>query len=125
MHTETTLHHFDNSTTQLGGLFWKFQRDVCSKFHTYDLPHEMATCTRQQRLRVVNRMGKQIADGASSDGNSTKQWSFNMLTYKMHSLGDYVKSIWLYGTTDNYSTQTVCFLSVLLLCLPFTDLTIG
>jgi len=30
-----------------------------------------------------------------------------MSTYKLHALGDYVKSIWLYGTTDNYSTQIV------------------
>ncbi|KAG1816767.1 uncharacterized protein BJ212DRAFT_1502252 [Suillus subaureus] len=28
-----------------------------------------------------------------------------MLTYKLHVLSDYVKSIWLYGTTDNYSMQ--------------------
>ncbi|KAF8546525.1 hypothetical protein OG21DRAFT_1479665 [Imleria badia] len=28
-----------------------------------------------------------------------------MSTYKLHALGDYVVSIWRYGTTDNYSTQ--------------------
>ena len=30
-----------------------------------------------------------------------------MSTYKLHALGDYVRSIWLFGTTDNYSTQVV------------------
>ena len=114
MHTEMTLHHFDNSTTQLDCLFWRFRQDVCGKFHTHDLPHELAARARRQRVSTVNRKGKQRADLPSSDGSSTKQRSFNMLTYKMHSLGDYVKSIWLYGTTDNYSTQIVCFLPVLL-----------
>lgn len=33
--------------------------------------------------------------------------SFNLWTYKIHSLGDYVKTICRYGTTDSYSTQTV------------------
>jgi hypothetical protein len=36
---------------------------------------------------------------------------FNMCTYKLHALGDYVASIWLYGTTDNYSTQVVSFIN--------------
>lgn len=112
MHTETTLHHFDNSTTRLGHLFQKFQHGVCSKFHTYDLPHETAARAQRQHLRAVNQKGKQRADEASSDGHSTKQRSFNMSTYKLHSLGDYVKSIWLFGMTDNYSTQIICFLPV-------------
>ncbi|KAF8225610.1 hypothetical protein L208DRAFT_1505001 [Tricholoma matsutake] len=30
-----------------------------------------------------------------------------MYTYKLHALGDYVANIWLYGLTDNYSTQVV------------------
>ena len=30
-----------------------------------------------------------------------------MSTYKLHALGDYVKSIWLFGTTDNYTTRVV------------------
>ena len=44
------------------------------------------------------------------------QWSspgpknkfLNLVTYKMHALGDYVQTIWLFGTTDSYSTQIVC-----------------
>lgn len=33
--------------------------------------------------------------------------TYNMNTYKHHSLGDYVKHIREYGTTDSYSTETV------------------
>lgn len=106
MHTETTLFHFDNSTTQLGQLFRKFQHNVCSKFRTYDLPRELAARARRQGIRA--RKGKQRGNNTSSDGVSNKQRFFNLSTYKLHSLGDYVKSIWRYGTTDNYSTQIAC-----------------
>lgn len=33
--------------------------------------------------------------------------SFNMSTCKLHALGDYIATIWCYGTTDNYSMQVV------------------
>lgn len=32
---------------------------------------------------------------------------FNLFTYKLHALGDYVSTIRLFGTTDSYSTQIV------------------
>jgi len=35
---------------------------------------------------------------------------FNLCTYKLHALGDYVAAIARYGTTDNYSTQVVSHL---------------
>ena len=33
--------------------------------------------------------------------------TFNLATYKYHSLGDYVEHIKQYGTTDSYSTERV------------------
>jgi hypothetical protein len=38
---------------------------------------------------------------------SKLQKHFNLCTYKLHALGDYVATIARYGTTDNYSTQVV------------------
>ena len=35
----------------------------------------------------------------------------NLSTYKWHSLGDYASTIRRYGTTDNYSMQTVCIIT--------------
>lgn len=32
---------------------------------------------------------------------------FNLLTYKFHSLGDYISVIQMFGTTDSYSMQIV------------------
>ena len=43
--------------------------------------------------------------GDTNEGHKCRV--FNMTTYKLHALGDYVKAIWRYGTTDNYSTQVV------------------
>ena len=53
--------------------------------------------------------------GTSSNGKNETQTSklrklFNMCTYKLHALGDYVAAIARYGTTDNYSTQVVSHL---------------
>ena len=31
----------------------------------------------------------------------------NLQTYKLHALGDYPSQIWLYGTTDSFTSQTV------------------
>ena len=47
---------------------------------------------------------------------SRSKKSFNLRTYKNHSLGDYVKMIRTYGTTDSYSTEPV---STALLCMQF------
>jgi len=33
-----------------------------------------------------------------------KTKGFNLQTYKVHALGDYVQTIWRYGMTNSYST---------------------
>jgi hypothetical protein len=101
VHTETTLFHFENSTICMGQMFRKFSRDCCAKFMTYDLPHETAACVRW-RARGA-QTGK--TQSASNTTTARKPRIFNMSTYKLHALGDYVASIWRYGMTDNYSTQ--------------------
>ncbi|KIM63149.1 hypothetical protein SCLCIDRAFT_24518 [Scleroderma citrinum Foug A] len=102
MHTETTLYHFDNCMTRLGQDIRRFSRDCCTKFNTYDLPRETAA-------RAQHRGAKNAKAGTTSDVTSTsegrKQRTFNMSTYKLHALGDYVKAIREFSTTDNYSTQ--------------------
>jgi hypothetical protein len=37
-----------------------------------------------------------------------KRKQLNISTYKFHALPDYVRTIRMFGTTDSYSTQTVC-----------------
>lgn len=43
--------------------------------------------------------------GPSPRGNAK---GLNLFTVKLHFLGDYVRHIRLFGTTDSYSTQLVC-----------------
>ena len=69
-------------------------------FETADLPHEQAARAQRQAAK----------DSAKGDRNlsrkkvpgSTHRF-FNLLTYKLHSLGDYFWAILMYGSTDNYS----------------------
>jgi hypothetical protein len=109
MHTETTLYHFDNCTTRLGKALRHFRDNTCKKFATHDLPRETAARARRRRLKSSkgkNARSERTNIDVEGDGPS-KQRIFNLSTYKLHALGDYVRSIWLYGTTDNYSTQVV------------------
>jgi len=111
MHTETTLFDFNNCTTRLGKAFRKFSQDCCSKFTTYDLPRETAARAR--------RRGAQAAKTGATSNTASKGHqprTFNLSTYKLHALGDYVNAIREFGTTDNYSTQVVSFV---LFCLLF------
>jgi len=43
----------------------------------------------------------------SSSSGGRRQKIFNLFTVKLHFLGDYVRHIRLFGTTDSYSTQLV------------------
>jgi len=51
---------------------------------------------------VTNKgKGKELASG------SQKQRKFNIDTYKIHALEGYAKAIRLFGSPDNYNSQTV------------------
>ena len=63
-------------------------------------------------MAQANPKGKQKAEQGSR-----KTKTFNLTTYKLHALGDYPNTIRQYGTTDNYTTQTVSLLSMLFTCL--------
>jgi hypothetical protein len=43
-----------------------------------------------------------------SNSNTRCLKTFNLNTYKVHTLGDYTTTIKRYGTTDSYSTKLVC-----------------
>jgi hypothetical protein len=54
----------------------------------------------------------QLSDKSSSKKmtkatTSRRSKTFNLNTYKIHALGDYVATIRQYGTTDSYSTEPV------------------
>ncbi|KJA25614.1 hypothetical protein HYPSUDRAFT_108969, partial [Hypholoma sublateritium FD-334 SS-4] len=101
MHTDDTLGWLDESTRELGAQIRKFARHTCPCFDTVELPAEEAARVRRRTRRSHNST---TADPASS---SKKKLPFNLITYKLHALGDYVRTIRTFGTTDLYSTQPV------------------
>lgn len=96
MHTEGTLKLLEDRTTSFGSLMRQFRNKTFTDFNTIGLPKES---------RKFPSSGR-------------KKRSLNLNTYKFHSLGDYVHTIRLFGSTDNYSTLTVRKQQTF--CSPFT-----
>ncbi|KIM65881.1 hypothetical protein SCLCIDRAFT_22423 [Scleroderma citrinum Foug A] len=93
LHTKDSLNLLEQSLRMLTMQLRQFVEVTCVAFQTKELPSEAAARRWQQgQARTENQSGLR-----------TK--TFNMLTYKVHALGDYVQTIRLFGTTDSYSTQ--------------------
>ena len=133
LHTESTIINLENSITRLGEILHKFSGTVCPAYATYDLPSEEAARVRRKATAAKNAkaqspkkkkkksnqqpviekkkavLAKSEGDGPTSNlkSSSCHQRSFNLVTYKLHALGWYPRAIRLYGTSDNYNTQTV------------------
>lgn len=114
MHTTFSLERLDEVTSSLGRQIRYFAKHTCSKFKTKELPSEEAARGRRKARKAATKAKK--TGGAASPPSPTDKDSskaskfklFNLLTYKGHSLGDYVRTIRFLGTTDSYSTQPVC-----------------
>jgi len=108
LHTESTLQHLEQLTTELGQLMRKFRDTTQSVFATLELPRE----TEARKRRQISGKGKEkaAADNASESGKKSKV--LNLFTYKWHALGDYVHAIRLFGPTDGFSTQVVSKISL-------------
>jgi len=100
MHTADTLAFFDTATTVLGQSVRKFHKTTCAYYPTMELPHEYAARGRREAALASKQM--------KSTTSRAKHKSLNLSTYKFHALGDYVNTIKLMGTTDNYTTQLAC-----------------
>jgi hypothetical protein len=110
LHLDTTLSDLDKATEVLGANVRKFASTVSSSLQVLELPSEATKRVRKadRKAAAVKKVG---ADGTSS-ADATKPATrkvkeFNMTTYKLHALGDYVETIARLGTTDSYSTQIV------------------
>ena len=104
LHTDTTLGYLETSTTRLGKCIRTFASKTCAAFVTKELPSEETA--RRRRTAARNTTGAPAAGGAETQ-TGRKIKTLNLSTYKLHTLGDYASNIRRYGTTDNYSTQTV------------------
>ena len=101
LHTESTLQHLKQLTTELGKLTRKFRNTTQTAFATFELPKE----TKARKKRQNSGKGKEKAPAGNGSGKKSK--ILNLSTYKWHALGDYVRAIRLFGPTDGFSTQVV------------------
>ncbi|KAF4611550.1 hypothetical protein D9613_004494 [Agrocybe pediades] len=114
MHTTSTLAALKSSTKALGVALRTFSTITCKAFDTRELPQEEAARARRNASAAAKRSGKKKATSESADQGglpsqktsaSRLQKKFNMNTYKLTALGDYVRAVPMFGTTEGYSTQ--------------------
>ncbi len=96
MHTSATISLLENLTKDLGKLLRQFRDKTCAGFPTYELPREIAA--RQRRASH---------EKTSASAGQRLMKLLNLSTIKLHFMGDYIKHIQQFGTTDPYSTQLV------------------
>ena len=102
LHTEATLKHLEDLTTELGKLMRGFERSICSQFQTFELPREVEA---RKRREDTKKLGMDSIPTQNAGGKRVK--TLNLYTYKWHALGDYVPTIRLFGGSDGFSSQLV------------------
>lgn len=117
LHTTATLKIMKTLTSKLGASLREFAT-LTEKLNVRETPKEYARRRKQYESKKTSTMAKktptarkskasQVPGEGSTDSDGRRQCTLNLDTYKMHSLGDYVRTIEEYGTTDSYSTQIV------------------
>ena len=104
LHTDSTINTLRELTRTFGFKIRHFAKKISNLYDTRELPREEAA-----RVRRRAKKSSQTARNANTvpPANGPLRKMFNLLTYKLHALGDYVFHIIRFGTTDSYSTQTV------------------
>jgi hypothetical protein len=111
LHTETTVTDLEHSTTRLGKVLREFKKEVCGAYATTELPSEEAARIRR-KASAAKKLGVQVVQPAPAAApQSRRHRTFNLSTYKLHALGHYPTAIRLYGSSDNFNSQTVSFSS--------------
>lgn len=101
MHSDTTLSVLEETFKRLSRQLRQFRNFTCAAFSTVELPKERAA-----RERKAARQGSGTYNaGAGSGGRNVKK--FNLNTYKFHAMGDYLRTIRLFGTIDSFTSQIV------------------
>jgi len=125
MHNDLTLDIMEAVTVLLGQKLRDFSQTTCTAFDTRELRREYEARIRCQTRKaatkncetaVATSTNRQATNGSeetacqSTSGKppSRRRKTLNLSTFKIHSLGDYVHTIRMYGTTDSYSTEPVC-----------------
>ena len=105
-HTEPTIQYLKLATTMLGKQLCGIKHTTCSQFTTCELPKEAITQEQHQSQKQA-KVPMTPSQPPALAKPQPKVVSFNMSTYKAHSLGNYPATVIMYGPTDSYSTQMV------------------
>ena len=100
-HTNESLNYLDRVTRLLGGQLQKFRDFTCTSFNTTELPSETAAHRQRKETKLST------SDSTAHTSSAAHPKLFNLSMYKLHTLGDYVHAICLFGTTDSYTMQIV------------------
>jgi len=98
IHTDTSLHLLDITTTALGAGLRYFVGITCPQFNTIETNAEYSKRCRRQTVNTAQK---------SSESAGRQPRMLSLKTIKLHFLGDYVEHIKLFGTTDNYTSAIV------------------
>ncbi|KAH9039665.1 hypothetical protein EDB85DRAFT_2141171 [Lactarius pseudohatsudake] len=101
LHTDTTLDMFEAVGAALCQALRYFATVTCPRYTTKELQRELNARATRQRERARRNKGPE-----TTQRRTVKAKRFNMSTFKLHCIPDYVPAIRKYGTTDSYSTQT-------------------
>ena len=105
LHLEPALKVLDSHMTQLGHSLRRFKNRVCPAFITKELAKESGARHRK-RAKDKERHPSSLSKGNQKATDDTlNQKMFSISTYKTHALGNYVRFISMFGTTDSYSMQ--------------------
>jgi hypothetical protein len=117
LHTDLTLDVMDKVTVALGNALRAFSTKTCAAFDTHELKRETEARNRRELMKQQRRdsssshlpsSSSRHTVGAKQGPGARQPKKLNLNTYKVHALGDYVNTIRTFGTTDSYSTETVC-----------------
>ncbi|EJD44522.1 hypothetical protein AURDEDRAFT_65148, partial [Auricularia subglabra TFB-10046 SS5] len=103
MHTDSSLTIQDTCTTDFGALLRRFKNDTDS-IETKELPREVRA---RQRKAAGKATAAATAPIPASSASTPQMRTFNLETYKIHSIGDYGRDIRRVGTTDSYDSRLV------------------
>ncbi|GAB1522320.1 hypothetical protein RhiTH_005434 [Rhizoctonia solani] len=110
-HTTETLKIMKKLTTKLGSELRNFA-EVTQNMNVCETPDEYTRRKKRQAAAQAPRStqpatskSKSKASVPSETADGRRICFFNINTYKVHAIGDYVDTIAEFGTTDSYSTQ--------------------
>jgi len=107
LHTESSLALLETATTRLGAELRRFDAVTSQAFDTRETTAEASARGRAAARRLAKKTPSSMPQKPHPSMAGRRRRRFNLRTIKTHSLGDYVRTIRRFGTTDSYNTQIV------------------